>query len=483
MKVNKKFFMFMIVALFAFAQVSFAGGQSDAATNDGPVKVAVFGDQGQNLVPLEWIREEAKAKGIDIDVIGVPFTSVYEKLKTEFIGGTGAYDLVIFYPAYLGEFAEFKYIQPLDQYFSLYDPKLDDIVPAFKDLYCSYKGSTYALPYDGDVLNFYFRKDLFADTGEKAAFKARYGRELQVPKTWNDLLQVADFFTRKKGDTLMGKVLDQDFYGFSFFGARGFSYAWWGNIFASLGGAYFDRNLKPQINSPAGIEALNILQKLKAFSPPDVMNMGYEELKNAFLQGRLATMVQWSDVWKKSNDPATSKIVGNAGIATMPGVKQADGSIYYRAAAPVGRVLAIPTTSKHPKEAYWIAWKLSTDISTRCVSSKETGLDPYRLSHVKDAAAFQKFGTTEQAKDYLSVVMKNLNHLFPDLNIPGSGEYLDVLDIAVTSSLSGSGTPKANLDNAAAEWDKISNTLGFDKQKAIYNNMLDIWKKYGFWKD
>jgi hypothetical protein len=85
------------------------------------------------------------------------------------------------------------------------------------------------------------------------------------------------------------------------------------------------------------------------------MNFGYEELKNAYLQGRVATMIQRSDVWKKVNDPSLSKIVHDAGVSQVPGVKQADGKIYFRAAAPVGRVIAIPTTTKRPKEAFWVA--------------------------------------------------------------------------------------------------------------------------------
>jgi diketogulonate reductase-like aldo/keto reductase len=53
----------------------------------------------------------------------------------------------------------------------------------------------------------------------------------------------------------------------------------------------------------------------------------------------------------------------DAGIAQMPGVKKPDGSIYYRAAAPVGRIIGIPTTSKNPKEAFWVASKLSLDLA------------------------------------------------------------------------------------------------------------------------
>ncbi len=478
MKSMKKFLFISLTLCMVITQASFA--QTSAGSK---VTITVYGDQGQNLQPVEWLKEEAAAKGINIEIVGVPFTSVYEKLKTEFVGGTGAFDVVIFYPAYLGEFAEFKYLQPLEKLFSVHDPKMADVVPAYRDLYCTYSGSTYALPYDGDILNLYYVKNIFADKGEQAAFKAKFGKDLAVPKTWDDLLNVAQFFTRKKGQMLAGKPLDQDFYGFAFLGARGFAYAWWANIFGSYGGAFFDKNMKPLINSKAGQDALSFQKKLMQYCPPDVMSMGYEELKNAYLQGRVATMVQWSDVWKKANDPAISKIVHNAGIAQMPGVKQADGSVYFRSAAPVGRVIGIPTTTKHPKEAFWVASKLSLDLSLRSVSSTQTGEDPYRISHMENPQAFEKFGTLAEAKEYLAVVKDNLNHIFPDINIPGSAEYLDALDLAVTNALSGSVSVADALNGAAATWNKITANLGASEQKKIYNTMLETWKKYGFWKE
>ena len=470
-----------VVVLLIITGITFAEGGRETTT-EGPIKLAVVGDAGHNLLPLEWIREDAKARGIELEVIGVPFTAVYEVLKTEFVGGTSAYDVVVFYPSYLGEFAEFGYLQPLDPFFSLHDPELDDVIPAYRDLYTRYKGQTYALAYDGDVLNFYFRTDLFDHAGEKRSFQQRYGRALKVPETWDELLEVAEFFTRSRGETLAGQTLNEDIYGFSFLGARGFAYAWWANIFGSLGGAYFDRNMTPQINTQVGLEALDILNRLKEFSPPDVMNMGYEELKNAFLEGRLATMIQWSDVWKKANDPAISKIVGNAGVTTVPGVRQADGSVYFRAATPVGRVIGIPSTTRYPEEAYWVAWKLTTDISLDTVSTSLTGLDPYRFSHV-NPAAFSEFGPPDEAQAYLEAVMANLNALYPDLNIPGAAEYLDALDIAVTSALSGTKAPRAALNEAAARWNEITETLGRDTQLEIYNAMLDVWVEYGFWED
>jgi hypothetical protein len=80
-------------------------------------------------------------------------------------------------------------------------------------------------------------------------------------------------------------------------------------------------------------------------------------------------------------------------------------------------------------------------------------------------------------------VKDNLNHIFPDINIPGSAEYLDALDVAVTSTLSGSGDAVRNLNTAAATWDKITQSLDVNRQKKIYNSMLEMWKKHGFWKD
>ena len=472
-----------LVSLLAAAG-AFAGGKGEAAAAGGKVTLAVYGDQGHNLVPLEWIKEEAAAKGIELKVGGRALHLRVRKAEDRVHRGDRRLRRGHLLPGVPRGVRRVRLPEAARGVFlAVHDPKLDDIVPAYQDLYCRYEGKTFALPYDGDVLNFYFRRDLFGDAQEKANYKGRYGKELTVPKTWDELRTVAEFFTRKKGQTLAGKTLDRDFYGFAFLGARGFAYAWWGNIFGSLGGAYFDRELNPQINTPAGVQALGILKGLMPYCPPDVMSLGYEELKNAFLQDRVATMIQWSDVWKKSNDPAISKIVGNCGVAEVPGVLQPDGKVYFRAAAPVGRVIGIPATTKHPKEAYWVAWKLTTDLSTECVSSSATGLDPYRFSHVKNAKAFEEFGSIDEAKAYLDVVMTNLNHLFPDVNIPGSAEYLDALDIAVTSALAGSKEAKAALDQAAAEWNEISKTLDRKKQTVIYNNMLDVWKKYGFWKD
>jgi multiple sugar transport system substrate-binding protein len=471
----------IILALATGLQV-FAAEETKASFPG--VRIVVFGDAGQNLKPFEWYKDEIKKlSGVEItQIVGVPFTSVYEKLKTEFVAQTGAYDLVVFYPAYLGEFAGLGYLAPLDKYASKYDPQLKDIPTAVRELNIQYDGKLYALPYDGDVLNLYYRKDLFNDPTEKTNFKKRFGYDLKVPETWDQYLDIATFFLRHKGEKLAGKVLNEKFYGVAEMGARGFSYAWWLARFGSLGGVYFDQNMNPMINSDKGVKALDMFRESIKLSPPDVLAYGYEELKNAYLEGKVAMVIQWSDIQKKAQNPKQSKIVGKSGIAPVPGTR-AGNMIVRKAPMPVGRVLAVPKTAKNPEAAYWVARYLSVVTSTHDVSSPETGLDPHRISHFNDPKAFANIiGSEEAAKEYLETVNVNLENGYPEINLPGAGNYADVLDLYINRALSGQTSSKAALDAVAKEWKAITDKLGKDKQKEIYLKTLDTWKKLGLWK-
>jgi ABC-type glycerol-3-phosphate transport system substrate-binding protein len=51
-----------------------------------------------------------------IKQVGATFTGLYDKLKTDFVAGSGDYDMVIFYPSYIGVFAGNGYLTPLDDF-------------------------------------------------------------------------------------------------------------------------------------------------------------------------------------------------------------------------------------------------------------------------------------------------------------------------------------------------------------------------------
>jgi len=473
----RKVYLFILITslLLVFSCSMLVQGQ----TKFNDVTITAFCDAGHNARPFEWYADEFAKAGITVKLVTAPFGNVYEKLKSEFVAGTGAYDLIVLFPMYLGEFAGMGYLEPLDEYAEKYDPHLDDIAEGFLKLYDYYAGTLYTLPYDGDVLSLYFRKDLFNDTTEKSNFKKTYNKELVPPVTWDEMLDVAKFFTRKSGETLAGKKLDEDFYGFAFLAQRGsFAFAWWLAEFASRGGTYFDRDMNPAINSEGGVIALQRLVDSLPYCPPDVLAYGYDELKDALVLGRIAMCLQWPCNWKKGNDPSQSKIVGNLGITHVPGVMK-DGELVYRAPMPCGRVIAVASASKHPEEAFYVAKLLSDDFSIDNVSTPDTGLDPYRKSHFNNPGAFSGFAPEKEALEYLAAINNNLTYGFPDLSLPGSAEYIDVLELNLGKAYTKALSPKEALDAVAKEWDSITDRLGRTNQIRIYGDLLLSWKEVG----
>ncbi len=487
----------LVLFTFSFAVECLAGGKEEkgaAPVTKGELEITpgttinVFVDGGINVFPFELFKDRIKEEsGIELVLNPVAQADVYTKLKNEFVSGTGAFDLVVYFPALLPEFVNMGNLRPMDDFIGVRDPKLDDIITPFRKLYCTYNDKLYALPYDGDLHVYYYRKDLFENAEEKANFKKKYGYDLAVPETWEKARDVAEFFTRKKGQTLAGKVLQNDFYGNGMLLGRGWCHFEWMDHFTAYGGIYFDENLEPMINSQAGVKALDELKEMSKFAPPGILSWGFTENRGSFLGGNLASMILWTGTFKYSYNKQESKIAGKVGVSHIPGA-MVNGKLQYKATMPFGRVMSITSTSKHPAEAFWVASYMSQKASIDFCFDPRTGEDPFRYSHVnapdKLAKYLSDFSKGEvpvsDCKNYLDAIKSNLEHGYPDLSIPGSNEYMDILDLYIHKALSGEMGSKEALDKVAAEWNKISNSLGFDKQKAIWLSQLKAWKDLGY---
>ena len=482
------FSMVLGFIIFTGVQAAEAPPPLDVVKWDYPPKFSnvtmnLVGDAGHNLKPYEFWKSEFQEAGINIQIIEVPFSGVYEKEKTEFIAGTGAFDVVTFYPAYIGDFAGNGYLEPLDKYMqkspaSVWDPNPSDVLAPFWELYCKFGGKVYALPIDGDVHMLMYRKDLFSHPEEKAAFKAKYGKELMPPETWDDWLQIGAFFTRQKGEKLAGKVLDRNFYGSAEFAKRGFSFAWFVDRWAAFGEPYFDENMKPMVDSENAVKGLQNFVDSLSNAPPDVRAYGYDELRDAFLKGTVAMVVQWTDVPKKGADPSQSEIAGNIGVGRVPGWKVGE-KVIHRSLMPVGRVVAVAADSRNKEAAYWVAKHVSYDRSLENVSTSLTGLDPYRKIHFSNPQAYKMFPSTAEAQAYLDGVKAAMADGYPEIFIPGAAQYADALDLHVNKALAGQETPREALDAVAAEWEAITKKLNREKQIELWRKALDAYRALG----
>ena len=108
-----------------------------------------------------------------------------------------------------------------------------------------------------------YRKDFFNHSGEKADFRKQYGRALAPAKTWEELHEVAKFFTRKAGETVAGKVLEYPLYGYGdsmrYPAGAGRSFL---IFFYSLGLDGFDENFIPDVDHPILVDASEFLLKV-----------------------------------------------------------------------------------------------------------------------------------------------------------------------------------------------------------------------------
>lgn len=447
------------------AGASMLGGTLFPRAAHAATTVNVEIDAGQNANPFHWEAEAIKQKyGLDLKLIGLPFVGQYEKLVSELTARSSAYDLLVFPPYFLGDFVALGFLRDLDQYKKVADPQLDDYLPVYRDPVVKRNGKLYALMYDGDNLQITYRTDLFGDPNEQKNFKAKYNWDLAPPKNWDQFMQIAEFFTRPP-----------NLFGTAFYAQRGFCYAWFINIFAGLGGRWFSDDMKPGINSDAGVKALEILVKQIQYSPPNILQIGYPELNEAFLNGSTAMVVQWNDLALKVEDAKMSKVVGKAAYAPCP----------VRTYMPYSRVMAVSAFSKRPEDAYKVAVHMDApDVGVKFFYDSDCGEDPYRVSSLTPEAATKNHEgkpalPPAQAKSYVDAIKDALKDGYPELSIPGAPRYLDILDLYVSQALAGSLQPKAALDAAANEWNSITQAEDPDSQKKAYAAWVKSFRDVG----
>jgi multiple sugar transport system substrate-binding protein len=415
--------------------------------------------------------EFEKQYGIKLNVVEMAPEAIFEKEMTEFTAGTGAYDVVQFMPAWIADYSRFlEPIEPLAQKNGV-DLKRDDVGAAFRDIYNKWAGTTYAMTWDGDLNLLYYNKLAFDNPEHQKKFKDETGKDLKVPDTWDEYAEVCKFFAGWDWDNDGEKE-----YGCDSYLQRGRMYWWWLDRFASMGGVYFDENMKPLINTKGAVMALQNMIDTVPYMPPGALNHGYTELRLALINGDVAMGKQWTDVGKAADLADESKVKGQMGYALVPGWKWGDKVVKHPMLAG-GWQLGIPKDSKHKDAAIkFIGFITSPEKALAITKDPATSLDPYRISTYQ-SPEFQALWPT--AKDYLAAIDETLKVGFPELQIPGAAEYMDALDLQLTEALAGNKKPQEALDAAAAEWDKITDRLGRDQQKDLWNKQYDAMKAAG----
>jgi len=446
------------------------------------VTITVAVHSGHHATP--WY-EEAQAiydlYGITLNVIEITPEEMYSRELLELTSHTGAFDIVQYNSAWIGDFE--PYLVPLDDFIIQGGDEFafGDYLPGFRHFHNMWGGKIYSVTLDGDTFLLYYRKDLFEDPGERAAFKERYGYELpDPPTTWDQIVDIAEFFTRSAGEALAGSTLTKDFYGWADQAKRGRVYYWYlfrYIPFSAPDPHYFDpETMEPLINSPEAVAALENMKTLLAYSPPGVLAWEWDELfTGAMLDGRVAMWIHWPDEGRRFAElaplPVENPPEPKLGIAPTPGVIK-DGILYRYTYIDPAWVASITADSKNPEAAWAVLDYMfgAGAVSLKWVMSPESGWDPNRYSHVNSPLWRQAVPGIEV---FLDTEVAAMQSGYPGLKIPGAFEYMDVLDLWVSKYLAGEvASAQEALDNVAREWERLTERFGRDSQREFYNKLF-----------
>jgi multiple sugar transport system substrate-binding protein len=417
----------------------------------------------QALDPLNFSGPRwEELTGIKINVIEVPIAELFTKTLAEHRARTGSYDLLNVVPAWIPDLAEAGVLEPLDEYIDKhgYREGLEDILPVYRDNQMSYQGTVYGLPDDGDIIIMYYRRDLFEDPEHQQAFQEQYGRELAPPETWEEFAEVGRYFTEATG----GEV-----YGAGAFRQAGLVHYFWEERFRTHGGRFFDpETMAAQINSEAGVTALQNMIDEHQWMAPGIETWGALENLSAWLAGDLAMTEWWPPPGRWSEGYGTetealswvpeSQVAGKVGYFKRPG---GHGQL------AAGFSLAVSSNSRNKEAAYLFAqWLHSEEISLQRVMLPYALRDPFRISHYESE---EYRNLWPYAGEYLDILREAAEDGLLDLSIRNTFAYEESLTRAITAAFAGM-DPQAALDQAAQEWDALTEQVGVDAQRAAYED-------------
>jgi multiple sugar transport system substrate-binding protein len=357
----------------------------------------------------------------------------------------------------------------------------------------TWDGTTYRVSIDADAHNFNYRSDVFANQDLGAEWSAAGGaQEWGVPQTWQQVQTVTEFLNGKEldGQPLYG-ILDVcapwGGFGWYFFASRASAYAKHPESAAWL---FNPEDMTPYVNNPAFVRAAQNIIDAIPFEPADQVNAdGNRVWLEQFLAG-IGTMVHWwGDVGSNVYTNDVSVVQDKVMFSILPG----SDDVYNNATGEWDTLDTGPNFA--PNEAYigWglyvmnradeagvgkAAWSLAAHLGGKDLGTwtcvYPSGFQPYRTSSFNQELWAGTGLPPEFVASYLASQQDSYDHPNGAIEprIPGIFQYYVAAEIELSRAFAGEITAQEALDNAAAQWEQITDDIGRDSQVALYQAAL-----------
>jgi multiple sugar transport system substrate-binding protein len=360
----------------------------------------------------------------------------------------------------------------------------------------TWDGKTYRISIDGDCHNFNYRTDYFENEDLAKAWKDEgHSGNWEVPTTWQKVTEVSKFLKGKKhaGFPAYGYLDVQKGwggFGFYFLGSIATAYAKHPDSPAFL---FEPETMKPMVNNPAWVRAIQDVLDRRDCQPPDQINAdpgvtGFSQ----FLAGTGSMVSWWGDVGSNANTSDESLVQGNVGFDILPGSDDvynwktgkwetlSSGPNYAPNMAYIGWGLYCMKTVDMDTTKRKAAWSACAHIGGKdlslWMSMYPSGFQPYRNSHFNIDEWVGAGYTNAFASDYLASEADSYNHPNAAIEprIPGIFQYYSIAEDELSKIYAGEYDAQTGADNIAAAWDKITDQIGRENQIKLYKASLGL---------
>ncbi|WP_256371994.1 extracellular solute-binding protein [Ensifer sp. NM-2] len=256
-----------------------------------------------------------------------------------------------------------------------------------------------------------YRKDLFQQYG------------IDVPKTFDEIEAAARTVKEKSNGEIVGITMR---------GQQGIQGVYiWASYLWGMGGSFLTDDGKSALDTP---EATNALGKfahvLREYGPVGVANMGWEENRLLFQQGKAAMTLDATVNGAFNEDPSVSTVAGKVGYAPVP--VQTDNPKGGSSSLSVFG-LNIASASQQ-QEAAWlfVSWATSKKQQIHSLDT-DPNSGVTSLAAMESPAFEKRYGAFKEAM--LTSLSKSNPQYIP--TVPQANELVNNIGIAVSKVLAG----------------------------------------------
>ena len=382
------------------------------------------------------VNKYVEETGNPVNLNRTPFNGMLEKSRNAVQASESEFDILTLNEQWYMQFYADGLVTPIKEIkpsFEL-DPQIIEYEwatrwdPALG--YSSQNGELYGLPINGNIMLFFYRKDLFEANG------------LAAPQTWADVEAAAQAL---KNDEMAGYVVRANPPNWEF---QAFLASYGGNVIK------LDEQTSEwevNLNSPEALAALTTWLKLgRDYGPANYADNGQAEMIALMASGKIPQMVLVGASAPDFDNPEKSIVIGNVAAVPVPG-SEAGMNATMSGIWVMGIPHNLPDERKQAALTF-LEWALSKDAQ---LFYAQAGAIPVRQDVYEEMANDPKRGW------WMKAMADSTPFIHAQPRLAETPQIIEVLDRRLKQALIAEITPEQALLEGAKEIHKILTDAGY----------------------